>query len=82
KCPKKVAPQNSFYTRLSDDIFSITVGFCRDAPSSPRYICLAKTHLQNIAIGGAMNIDRLFNWFQGVLFAKTQVSHFQSLEAA
>ena len=36
KCPKKVAPQNTFYTRLSDDIFSITASFCLNVPSSPR----------------------------------------------
>ncbi len=47
-----------------------------------RYIGLAKTHLQNMAIGGAMNIDRLFNWFQGVPLARTRVSHFKALEPA
>lgn len=43
---------------------------------------LAKTHLQNMAIGAAMNIDRLFNWFQGVPLAKTRVSHFKALAPA
>ncbi len=47
-----------------------------------RYIGLAKTHLQNMAIGAAMNIDRLFNWFQGVPLAKTRVSHFRALKSA
>lgn len=47
-----------------------------------RYIGLAKTHLQNMAIGAGMNIDRLFNWFQGVPLAKTRVSHFKSLAPA
>ncbi|MEO1392089.1 MAG: transposase, partial [Cyanobacteria bacterium J06634_5] len=47
-----------------------------------RYIGLAKTHLQNMAIGAAMNIDRLFNWFQGVPLAKTRISHFKALEPA
>ena len=47
-----------------------------------RYIGLAKTHLQNMAIGAAMNIDRLFNWFQGVPLAKTRVSHFKALAPA
>ena len=47
-----------------------------------RYIGQAKTHLQNIAVGAALNIDRLFNWFQGVPFAKTRTSHFKALERA
>lgn len=45
-----------------------------------RYIGLAKTHLQNMAIGAAMNIDRLFNWFQGVPLARTRVSHFKAIQ--
>lgn len=47
-----------------------------------RYIGLAKTHLQNMAIGAALNIDRLFNWFQGVPLAKTRTSHFKALKPA
>lgn len=47
-----------------------------------RYMGLAKTHLQNMAIGAAMNIDRLFNWFQNVPLAKTRVSRFKALEQA
>lgn len=47
-----------------------------------RYRGMAKTHLQNIAIGAAMNIDRLFNWFQEVPLAKTRVSRFKAVEPA
>ena len=47
-----------------------------------RYRGMAKTHLQNVAIGAAMNIDRLFNWFQEVPLAKTRVSRFKALELA
>ena len=47
-----------------------------------RYRGLAKTHLQNMAIGAAMNIDRLVNWLNGVPLAKTRVSRFKALEAA
>lgn len=47
-----------------------------------RYIGQAKTHLQNMAVGAALNIDRLFNWFQGVPKAKTRVSHFKVLKTA
>ena len=45
-----------------------------------RYIGQAKTHLQNVAVGAALNIDRLFNWFQGVPLAKTRISHFSALK--
>lgn len=44
-----------------------------------RYRGLAKTHLQNVAIAAAMNLDRLINWFNGVPRAKTRVSRFAAL---
>ena len=39
-----------------------------------RYRGLAKTHLQNVLIGTAINIDRLVNWLDGVPTAKTRTS--------
>ena len=47
-----------------------------------RYRGLDKTHLQNIAIGAAMNIDRLVNWLNDVPRAKTRTSRFKALEMA
>ena len=47
-----------------------------------RYRGLAKTHLQNMAIGAAINIDRLVNWLNGVPLAKTRTSRFKALELA
>lgn len=47
-----------------------------------RYRGLAKTHLQNVAIGAAINIDRLVNWINGVPLEKTRVSRFKALEVA
>ena len=47
-----------------------------------RYRGLAKTHLQNVAIGAAINIDRLVNYFNDVPIAKTRVSRFRALKAA
>ncbi|MEO0647228.1 MAG: transposase [Cyanobacteria bacterium J06650_10] len=47
-----------------------------------RYRGLAKTHLQNVLIGTAINIDRLVNWFNGVPIAKTRTSRFKALEVA
>ena len=47
-----------------------------------RYRGLAKTQLQNVAIGAAINIDRLVNWFNGVPLAVTRTSRFKALEPA
>ena len=47
-----------------------------------RYRGLAKTHLQNVVIGTAINIDRLVNWFEGVPIAQTRISRFKALEVA
>lgn len=44
-----------------------------------RYRGLSKTHLQNIAIAAAMNLDRLVNWLTGVPRAKTRISRFAAL---
>lgn len=45
-----------------------------------RYRGLAKTHLQNIAIGAAINLERLINWFQDMPLAKTRISRFKALK--
>ena len=47
-----------------------------------RYRGLAKTHLQNVLIGTAINIDRLVNWLNGVPTAKTRTSLFRALKVA
>lgn len=47
-----------------------------------RYRGLPKTHLQNVAIGAAINIDRLVNWINDVPLEKTRVSRFKALEVA
>jgi transposase len=47
-----------------------------------RYIGLAKTHLQQIAIAVALNLVRLDNWLAGVPFAPTRHSHFARLALA
>lgn len=46
-----------------------------------RYRGLAKTHLQNVAIASAINIDRLVNWLNGVAVTKTRISCFAALKA-
>jgi transposase len=44
-----------------------------------RYRGLGKTHLQNIAIAAALNIDRIVNWLNEVPRAKTRISRFAVL---
>ena len=46
---------------------------------SARYIGLDKVHLQHILTATAMNLVRLFAWFEGVPLAKTRVSSFAKL---
>ncbi len=44
-----------------------------------RYIGLAKTHLQHLAIAAAMNVIRVEAWLDGNELASTRVSAFQRL---
>ena len=44
-----------------------------------RYVGLDKVHLQHILTATAMNLVRLFAWFEGVPLAKTRVSSFAKL---
>jgi transposase len=46
-----------------------------------RYVGLGKTHLQQVAIAAAMNLDRLAAWFVGRPRAHTRVSRFAALAA-
>ncbi len=46
---------------------------------SARYVGLDKVHLQHILTATAMNLVRLFAWFEGVPLAKTRVSSFAKL---
>jgi transposase len=43
------------------------------------YRGLSKTHLQNIAVAAALNIERIVNWLNEVPRAKTCVSRFAAL---
>lgn len=47
-----------------------------------RYCGLARTHLQDIAIGAAINIGRIVAWCGDVPRARTRTSHFAALAAA
>jgi len=44
-----------------------------------RYRGLDKTHLQNVAIAAAMNVDRLVAWFDGYPRAQMRTSRFAAL---
>jgi transposase len=43
------------------------------------YVGLNKVHLQHILTATAMNVIRLFAWFEGLPLAKTRVSSFAKL---
>jgi len=45
-----------------------------------RYRGLAKTHLQHVATGVAINLVRFFNWIMDKPCAKTRTSHFAKLK--
>lgn len=44
-----------------------------------RYLGLAKTHLQHVITAIAMNLVRLWNWWQGIPKAQTRMSRFRAL---
>lgn len=44
-----------------------------------RYIGLAKTHLQHVLTGIAMNITRIVSWLLGISHAHTRISRFAAL---
>lgn len=44
-----------------------------------RYRGLAKTHLQNLAIAAAINIERAVNWLLAIKQEKTAVPRFAAL---
>lgn len=44
-----------------------------------RYLGLAKTHLQHVITAVAMNLARLWNWWQEIPKAQTRISHFRAL---
>jgi transposase len=46
-----------------------------------RYIGLAKTGLQQVCTGAAMNVSRIVNWLDGQLRAKTRATRFMALAA-
>ena len=46
---------------------------------SALYVGLKKVHLQHILTATAMNVIRLFAWFEGVPLAKTRVASFAKL---
>jgi transposase len=46
---------------------------------SARYLGLAKTHLQHIAIAAAINFDRMVAWLHDIPQAQTRKSRFAKL---
>ena len=58
---------------------TISQGVRRCDMRRTRYIGQAKTHLQNLAIGAAMNLARLFAWLCEIPLAQTRTPAFSSL---
>ncbi|NET61388.1 MAG: IS5/IS1182 family transposase, partial [Symploca sp. SIO2E6] len=44
-----------------------------------RYLGLAKTRLQHVAIAAAMNLTRLVHWWTGISQSQTRISRFAAL---
>ena len=70
------------YARRAGVEGTISVGVRVNDLRRSRYIGLAKTHLQHIAIAAAMNLSRLSNWFQQIPRARTRTSCFAALETS
>ncbi len=62
---------------IEGTISQATGGFCL---RRSRYLGLAKTHLQNIAIACAINLTRLMAWFEGIPKESTRTSRFTCLQ--
>jgi transposase len=69
---KKYAQRSGIEGTISQAVRSYTLRYAR-------YIGLAKTHLQSIATAAAINLHRLFDWWQLQPRAKTRVSAFAKL---
>lgn len=67
------------YKRRAGIEGTLSQGVRAFGPRQTRYRGLSKTHLQNIEIAAAINLDRLVNWLTGVPRAKTRVSRFVAL---
>jgi transposase len=58
---------------------TISQGVCGFGLRQCRYVGLSKVHLQHIITATAMNVIRLFAWYEGVPLAKTRISSFAKL---
>jgi len=55
-------------------------GTRRSGMRRSRYICLDKTHLQNVLIATALNLVRVDAWLEEVPFAATRSARFLDLQ--
>ena len=61
---------------------SISQGVRSFALRRSRYIGVAKTHLQSLAISAAINFSRVVSWIINPVLASTRTSHFKSLQSS
>ncbi|MEI2610154.1 MAG: IS1182 family transposase [Candidatus Promineifilaceae bacterium] len=76
---QKEAPFKRLYQRRAGIEGTLSQGVRSMDLRHSRYIGLAKTHLQHVFTGLAINFQRLYAWFEGVPLARTRVSHFAAL---
>ena len=60
---------------------AISQGVRKSGLRQSRYVGLAKTHLQHIAMSAATNLVRTARWLQGIPHAKTRCSPFAALSS-
>ena len=72
-------PKGSVYLTLRDQLGTLSAGIHNSGMRRSRFIGLAKTHLQNVAIAASLNVCRLVAWLEGVPRSTTRVSPFARL---
>jgi len=76
---QKTKPWKARYKTRSGVEGVISQGVRKSGLRQSRYIGLAKTHLQHIAIAAATNLVRTARWLQGIPHAQTRRSPFAAL---
>jgi transposase len=75
-----VTPSEKLYNHRAGIEGTISQGTRSFGLRRSRYIGLAKTHLQNIAIACAINLTRLVAWLDGIPKESTRRSHLANLQ--
>lgn len=76
---QETQPWQEKYNRRAGIEGSLSQGIQCFGLRRTRYIGLAKTHLQHVLTGIAMNITRIVSWLMGIPHAHTRISRFAAL---